>query len=280
MLKVLIFTECLDNKVKHHFFGVFLFVEFFKKTAIFYKIILTKNFMQRIYLSDKKLWNWDILIKDLELLNQVSKVLRSKVWDEFVFFDGQTFIDFVYELKTIEKKSMLFSFKTQIQKPNLDYKLNLFQSLPNKLDKIEDILQKWCEVWYTSFNIFRANRSQDLFISDAKILRLEKIIIEAVEQSWRNIIPKLNFLKKLDFEAISWEKYFFHTDINISTKIKNIDFTKRDFNIFVWPEWGFSQEEIENFSNNNFIKVNLWANILRTQTASVVVGFYFMQNIL
>jgi RsmE family RNA methyltransferase len=36
-------------------------------------------------------------------------------------------------------------------------------------------------------------------ISENKKERLEKIIIEAVEQSERNKIPKLEFLEKLDF---------------------------------------------------------------------------------
>ena len=234
--------------------------------------------MQRIYLNVISLWSENIILNDSEILNQLLKVLRYKIWDEVIFFNWEDYIDFVYEITSIDKKNIFFNLKSKITKQKEVLKLNLFQSLPNKLDKIEEILQKWCEVWYTSFNIFRAKRSQDLFVSEAKVLRLEKIIIEAIEQSWRNIIPKLNFLKKFDFDNISWEKYYFHTDINISTKLKDVNITNNEKNIFVWPEWGFSDEEIVEFDKNNFTKVNLWANILRTQTAWIVCWFYFVQK--
>jgi 16S rRNA (uracil1498-N3)-methyltransferase len=52
----------------------------------------------------------------------------------------------------------------------------------------------------------------------------------------------------------------------------------KDVNIFIWPEWGFSEEEIENFLKNNFKKVFLWNRILRTETAGVVTGFYITQS--
>jgi RsmE family RNA methyltransferase len=49
-----------------------------------------------------------------------------------------------------------------------------------------------------------------------------------------------------------------------------LDFSK-NVNIFIWPEWWFTKKENDLFLKNNFTKVNLWRNILRTENAPIVV---------
>lgn len=235
--------------------------------------------MQRFFLETNILWNNQIILDDAEIVYQLVKVLRAKIWDEVIFFDWVNFIDFKYKILSINKKNIIFSFIEKIEKPKENYKLVLFQALPNKIDKIEEIVQKWTEVWYSEFNFFRSERSQDLRLSDNKLKRFKKIIKEACEQSGRNIILKLNFLQKLDLKNISWNNIFFHTDINGSKKISELDLDfNKNINIFVWPEWWFSPKENEDFIKNNFIKVNLWWNILRTENTPIVVWFYLLQQ--
>lgn len=237
--------------------------------------------MQRFFLETFKLWEKELILQDQEIIYQLIKVLRSKLQDEVIFFDWKSFIDFKYKITSIDKKNIIFNFVEKNQKEIKDYKLILFQSLPNKIDKIEEIIQKWVEVWFSEFNFFRAERSQDLKLSQNKIERFNKIIKEAIELSNRNIIPKLNFLTKLDLQNISWEKLFFHTDFNNSKKLNSLNLNfKQNISIFIWPEWGFSDKENDNFIKNNFIKINLWNNILRTETAWIVVWFYILQSYL
>lgn len=59
----------------------------------------------------------------------------------------------------------------------------LVQSLPNKLEKLEFILQKGVETGIDEFIFFPADRSQKLALLDKKVDRLEQIVVEAVEQS-------------------------------------------------------------------------------------------------
>lgn len=233
--------------------------------------------MQRFYLNSK-LWDTQIILNDFEIYHQLTKVLRSKSWDEIIFFSWNDNIDYIYQIISIDKKNIIFSSVSKIEKQKEYLNLNLYQSLPNKLDKIELILQKWVEVWYSSFYFFRSERSQDLRLSDNKIERFQKIIIEAVEQSWRNIIPKIEFLDKIDFKSIFWENLYFHTNSENSKKLNEINFSNNT-NIFVWPEWWFSEKEVSEFDKNGFLKVNLWANILRTETVWIVVGFFIKQKI-
>lgn len=234
--------------------------------------------MQRFFLP-VSLWETQMILQDDEIMYQLVKVLRAQAWDEVVFYDWVQTIDFVYKITSIDKKNIIFSLVEKIEKPAEKLNLVLFQSLPNKIDKIEEIIQKGTEIGYSEFNFFRAERSQELRLSPNKIERFEKIIKEASEQSQRNIVPKLNFLEKMDVSKISWENIFFHTDANNSKKISEliVDNTK-NINIFVWPEGGFSPRENENFEKNNFIKVNLWNNVLRTENTPIVVWFYILQK--
>ena len=193
--------------------------------------------MQRFFLPTPHLGNQELILSDEEIVYQLSKVLRSKAGDTVIFYDGERMLDFVYSISVIEKRSIIFHLEKEVQKPNEEISLVLFQALPNKIDKIEEIIQKGTEVGYQEFNFFRAERSQDLRLSPNKIERFEKIIKEASELSQRNIVPKLNFLEKLDVLKIDGEKLYFHTDALKSQKLFQILLdTNEKIHIFVGPE--------------------------------------------
>jgi len=144
------------------------------------------------------------------------------------------------------------------------------------------------------FIFYRSERSQKLIISDKKEERLKKIIIEAVEQSWRSFVPEFKILSSSPFmenrivgELLKSENIFLHTknnnSYNLQEFINNCSSSPLwkgiigDLNIFIWPEWWFSEQEIKNFEDNNFSRLYLWNRILRTETAWVVVGFTLWQ---
>jgi 16S rRNA (uracil1498-N3)-methyltransferase len=221
------------------------------------------------------------VVKNPDLLNQLNKVLRSKKWDEFIFFNWSDEIDFIYELITIEKREAYFEKKWEILNDSeIDFDLNIIWALPNKIDKIEYIIGKWVEVWVTWFYFFKSLRSQKLILSPNKIERLNKIIIEATEQSWRSRVPELIIEDNISLDDFKDnENILFHTkdEKSISLKDLKLDYNKW-INLFVWPEWGFSEEEINIFEKSNFKKIHLWNRILRTETTWVVAGFFIIQN--
>ncbi len=236
--------------------------------------------MQRFHFPTLNNQELLIILNDNDIYHQLTKVLRINTWEEIIFFDWSNLYDYVYKIDFIEKKSIGFKLIKKLSKQSENHlEINLYQSIPNKQEKIEFILQKWVEVWYSNFIFFKSERSQNLKINENKIERFKKIITEAVEQSGRNIIPELHFLEKIDYKNIKWENIYFHTDKTWSKRLKNLNIKNLKINIFVWPEWGFSDNEIEIFEKNNLTKVNLWDYILRTETAWIVVGFYLIQNV-
>lgn len=234
--------------------------------------------MQRFYFENIKNY---FFIEDKNFINQVLKVLRSQLWDKFIFFDGKKYTDFVFEISEIQKNKIFFKKLEEIDKNSeIDFEINLFSSIPNKLEKIEFIAQKWTEVWVSNFYFFKSQRSQKIFLNENKVDRIKKIIQEASEQSNRNKIPNFQTIEKIDFEKLKKEKnIFLHTKDENSIKLSEIKAKSWEkINIFIGPEWWFSDEEIEIFQKNNFQKIFLWNRILRTETVGFTVAFFIIQN--
>ena len=229
--------------------------------------------MQRIYLPNMKLS--DVLeITQKDLYHQLTRVLRARVWQEVVFFDGKTLEDYLYAMIHIDKNSVSFKRKEIIAKSaDMETEMTLYQACPNKLSKFETIVQKCCEVWYKKIVFFESERSQKLVISDNKKERLHKIAIEAVEQCYGNVIPEIEY--RVSLWDVSWEQSIIcHTQWNDSIHLRELQVPKK-INIFVWPEWGFTSQEIENISAQ---KIYFGDRILRCETVGEVVWFYISQK--
>lgn len=236
--------------------------------------------MQRFFLENLETTNYKFEINDKELINQIVKVLRSKIWDKFIFFDWTDETDYICELKEICKKELKFE-QVWNNKNNseIKFELNLFQSLPNKLDKIESIIKNWTQIGISNFLFFKSERSQKLNLTDKKIDRLNKIALESSELSWRNIIPKVIIWDKLHFSNLEWKNYIFHTKNDDSILLKDIKINNSEIiNLFIWPEWWFSEKEMLEFYNNDFGQIYLWNRILRTELAWITSAFWIIQN--
>lgn len=238
------------------------------------------RYMQRIYLENSDLSEKNITLKDKEIVHQLTKVLRVRLWEKISFFNWEKQTDYIYEIIEIGKKEIILEKKSEEDNNSeIDFELSLYNALPNKLEKIEYIIQKGTEIGFTEFNFFRTHRSQKLFISDNKIERLKKIIIEAAEQSWRAIIPKISILDNFDINNLQdWKNIFFHTQNEKSCDLKSIEKTKGEkINLFVGPEWGWSENEVEILEKNTS-RIHLGNRILRTETTWIVTGFYIIQS--
>ncbi len=237
--------------------------------------------MQRFYFPDLEQTDDSITIKNKDLINQLIKVLRIKTWEELSFFNWVDNLDYIYEIISIDKREIYLEKQTELENNSeIDFDLNIFAALPNKLEKIEYTIKKAVEVWVTGFYFFRSERSQKLNLSENKITRLNKIIIEAVEQSGRTRIPELIIEDNINLEDIKdRENLFFHTKNKDSIAIKDVELDySKGINLFVWPEWGFSDEEIDIFNENSFKNIYLWERILRTETVWVVASFFIIHN--
>lgn len=236
--------------------------------------------MQRIYFPELDSTLQNIIISDTQIIHQLSKVLRIRTWDEITLFNWKVNKDMIFEITEITKKEItLQKNNEQENSSEINFELTLYNALPNKLEKIEYIIQKGTEIWYTKFYFFRSERSQKLIISDNKKLRLEKIITEAAEQSGRAIIPEIIIDESFDINIIpDGKNIFFHTQDEKSQSIKSITKnTWENINLFVGPEGGWSEIEV-GILEKTTTRVHLGNRILRTETTGIVTGFYIIQS--
>ena len=244
--------------------------------------------MQRFYIKNLEIWKDIFALRDVNIVYQLVKVLRTRIGQEIILFDWINTVDYLCEIIDFSKKEIELKLLKKIgKKSELSLELNLVQAFPNKLDKVEYIIQKWVEVGISSFTFYRSDRSQKISITEKKEERLNKILVEAVEQSWRNIIPTLTLSSSTYKKGIIWEfvasvgkSIFLHTENKKSQtlkkyikKYKKSEKRENKINIYIWPEWWLSEEEVENFEEKKFTRIHLWDRILRTETAWIVVAF-------
>jgi len=98
--------------------------------------------MQRIYLSDIPL-SQELCISQQDIYHQITRVMRAKVGQKYIFFDGIHCKDSVYKIASIDSHRVIFVLEKILEKNTDTHReLHLFQALPHKLEKIEYILMK------------------------------------------------------------------------------------------------------------------------------------------
>ena len=216
-----------------------------------------------------------LVIKEKAILHQLRNVLRVQKGNEAAFFyDKSEFkgIDFIYELKNMERTSANFFLKEKkenLREPNK--KLVLYQSLIKK-EKFEQILQHATEVGVFEIIPVISKRSEKKSLNKE---RCEKIVREAGEQSGRAIIPAisevLDLSKAIDVAKSSgFKTYFAHTREKENMIYGAGD---RQVNLFIGPEGGWEENEIFVFNRAGFRPVSLGRLTLRAETAALVSSF-------
>ena len=214
-----------------------------------------------------------------EDVKHISKVLRCKIGEELEVCDSDN-NEYICEITNIDKSTVELDILEKVDiKRESNLKIKLYQGLP-KGPKMEMILQKLTEVGVDEIILVQTKRSVvkvDDKKEDKKIERWERIIYEAAKQSKRGKIPKLrgvlSFKEALvdmqnnDFNIAPYEN---ERTKSIKQAIKSLDIS--NIGIFVGPEGGFDESEIEAIENINGQSVSLGPRILRTETASVVAS--------
>lgn len=227
--------------------------------------------MHKIFLESEFINGNEIKIADDNFKH--IKALRKKVGDEIIICDGEM-NDYFCTVRQISKDEALLNIN-QIKKSDTEpaKKIYLFQALP-KSDKFELIIQKAVELGvYKIIPVICEYCDVKNVPSENKFVRWQKISKSASEQSGRGIVPEIS--QALDFKsAVSFSN---NIDLNFiaheksDSSIKNYFAACNSIGVFIGPEGGFSEKEIEHATKNNINAVSLGKRILRTETAAIFV---------
>lgn len=149
----------------------------------------------------------------------------------------------------------------------------LYQGVP-KAGKLEDIVQKCTELGVTEICPVLTHRSvsrPDEKQAEKKRARLQKIALEAAQQSGRGIVPEVKRMTSLG-QAVKNDsselKILFYEGGGESLK-SLITQEVKTVSVYIGPEGGFEKNEVELIRLAGGKIATLGARILRTQTAPV-----------
>ena len=225
--------------------------------------------MQLFITEFEKKWG-SIKISNPEILAQIRKVLRMKIWDEF-FVQNEN-IRHKLQITDRDNKNIFWNIIDSIEYSESIDNNWIAIAMSNKRDKMETIVQKLSEIWIKHIYFRPSERSIIREWNEKKLERINKIAKEAVEQSRWRFLPEIKFEKDIS-KIIEWKNIIIFDKCE-SPVTKNLNFTKSKQAILwiVWPEWWLTDNDYKIFWDNKRT-VSLWDTVLRTETASIIAAW-------
>ena len=194
----------------------------------------------------------------------VSKVMRLKEKEVFSLFN----ISGEWEAKIVNITKSIVEFNVTKQLRQKENTKDLWLAFsPIKSNYFNFMIQKATELGVTKFLPVIFERT---IVRKINKERLEKVIIEAAEQSNRITVPSIEDPQKLK-SFLNNDMDLIFTDLNTAnTKIDLTKLTTKPTCVIIGPEGDFSEqerEEILKFNGVQPIKIN--ENILRSETAVI-----------
>lgn len=211
-------------------------------------------------------------------VNHIKNVLRLQQGDRLIVCDGDG-MDYHCEIQNIGKDSIDLTILNRIlAETEPKVKITLYQGLPKK-DKMELIIQKCVELGGVEIVPVITERVivqiKDQKKENKKLERWNKISESAAKQSKRGIIPPVRSIMTLK-DAIDDSKkleqvFIAYENENKSLKQQLEAIEAKSIGIFIGPEGGFTEKEIDLAIENHIHSVSLGKRILRTETAGMAL---------
>lgn len=220
----------------------------------------------------------NIIINDSDY-HHIANVLRLKKNTNInIVIEEEVFLCNIKEINEDNIVCEILEKKSAVKKPEIN--INLYQGLA-KGNKMDLIVQKCTELGISEIIPIVTNRvivkiDKNKFKNRKE--RYERIALEAAKQSKRKNIPIISDL--LDFKDIN--KEMLEDSINLiayenkefeSLKLKELlrDINHKNINIFIGPEGGWEDYEVDYLKSLGVYEISLGPRILRTETAPIML---------
>lgn len=222
-------------------------------------------------------------------VNHIKNVLRMRIGEEMTVCDG-TGMEYTCEISAFLPGEVTLLKKAEKKaSTELPVRIKLYQGLPKK-DKMELIIQKAVELGaveiipvMTKYCIVKL---EDEKKEAKKLERWQAIAESAAKQSGRGIIPKvsrvMNFkdaVKAASEEEMALIPYEKAEDMNTLKAAAQKALKEQVVSVFIGPEGGFDESEVEFARECGLLPVSLGKRILRTETAGFTTLSILMYEI-
>ena len=214
-------------------------------------------------------------------VNHIKNVLRMKIDEELLISNGQD-KDYFCKIEAMDDNEIKARIMdVDFEGTELPCEIYLFQGLP-KSDKMEMIIQKAVELGAKEIIPVATKRcvvKLDDKKQESKIKRWQAISESAAKQSRRMIIPKVSNVmtfkeaikyasEQMELAVIPYENY---KDMKETGAILAGAENKLKIAVFIGPEGGFEESEIDFAMENGVKPICLGKRILRTETAGLAI---------
>lgn len=233
--------------------------------------------MQRYFLTPEAFVDNSVTLPS-DVVHHIGTVLRQGPGYEMVLLDGAG-NEYDCVVTSLEKKSGVAKvLSTRRSETELPIDVTLAYALP-KGDKVELVAQKATELGLHHLLLFESNRSVAKWDGKKvpkKVERIQKIMQEAAEQSYRAVVPTCTFLtsKQLsqqfgqyDQVIIAYEESAKEGEQSALAKTLNRLEPKQRLLVITGPEGGFDVNEIDQWIQAGATACAFGPRILRSETA-------------
>lgn len=244
--------------------------------------------MNQFFVEPASIVGKKIYIKGNDV-NHIKNVLRMQPGEEISVKTGTDGKEYRCGIEEISEEEVICSLRfIKEDGVELPSKIYLFQGLP-KADKMELIIQKAVELGVYQIIPVAMKRcvvKLDEKKAKQKILRWQSISEAAAKQSKRSIIPKIHSVVTFE-EALKYAKkkeikllpYEMAEGMEETRKRIEAISPGQEIAIFIGPEGGFEEKEIELAEKENIFPITLGKRILRTETAGFTVLSWIMYHL-
>lgn len=237
--------------------------------------------MYRFFIKSEQLNEENITLAG-EDYNHIRNVLRMKKGEEVLLCDGgdKEYICSIVGYDTEEEHVVLTITDILGNARELPAKITLFQGYP-KGDKMEMIIQKAVELGVYEVVPVMMKRSVvklDDKKAQKKVDRYNAIALSAAKQSKRGMIPEVrsvmnikqacDYAKDMDWILLPYENA---EGMEYAKQMIRESCNKRHIGVFIGPEGGFDEFEVEQIEAVGGKTISLGHRILRTETAGMAV---------
>ena len=247
--------------------------------------------MYHFFVEPSQIGEKDIVITGTDV-NHIKNVIRLKPGDEISVSNGIDGRDYRCGIVTITEDEVQCELRfIKEDGVELPAKVYLFQGLP-KGDKMELIIQKMVELGVYEIIPVAMQRcvvKLDDKKAKAKIARWQGIAEAAAKQSKRGIVPQIHavmsykealaYAADMDCRLVPYEmEESLDGASGMAGTKKLIEAIKpgQSVAIFIGPEGGFEDSEIQNAISQGMKPITLGKRILRTETAGMTAMAWIM----
>ncbi len=222
------------------------------------------------FIGDFDLSRKEIIVHDIELVHQMNTVLKLARGEAVVISDGHG-KEAHATITTADKKSVTLAVSgvDSISREPRRHVIAYVAIIKRELFDL--VVQKLTEIGVAEIIPIITRRTVKLAIKES---RLQTIIREAAEQSGRTMLPMLHepmeFKKALTHAAPNQDNFFFDGS---GTPRFVVSHATAPVGIFIGPEGGWDETEVQLAKDAGCIMVSLGLLTLRAETAAIVASY-------